>query len=705
MNDAPHLFISLGTSPAIVPEAVLLPGQGFAAVHVLTTERPEVSLVRAFFQQHAPAVELTITRVADFVDFTSEEDHFRFEEVMYRWFLDSRTKPDQRFVCVSGGFKTMSAAMQRAAAVLGAAEVFHVLADDCCTDPSGKRVPPSTIEEILQAKRDGHLHWIRLGPESGWPQFHSADATQYPLRITKQEGCVRWATAPDQRFREHLREIVQRSHRIASAWDRLPELPFTELATWSERELSWLHEPLDPDANEDRRWVAELPKIELHCHLGGFATHGELLQQVRAAAEHPEQLPPLEEPPPPPGWPLPAQPVTLTDYMRLGDANGSALLKDPGCLRKQCELLYRHLVEQNVLYAEIRCSPANYATAERSPWQVLEIIRDTFQRCMDASVAATASVAEPGPATASVAGGPPPEDQTEASRPVAGPPNPSPAARCFRPFHKDAPYHQTWRDLPHRHQTGATAFVTFRLKDSLPVARLRAWHKEHQAFLKAHPKPWSESTWRQYRRRFPSRLEDWLDEAHGACLLKPPMAAAAVEATLRQFDGTRYVLDEYVIMPNHVHALLKPLAPHTLTDILHSWKSYTAHAINRLLGRKGQLWEHESFDHLVRTREQLERLRRYIRENPAKAGLKSGYRLGKGIGLVYEEEQKSPPAGVAATVAATVPVAEAGPATASVAGAGSAPSPGLGASSATSQRLVATSPSSGTLAATPPCHV
>lgn len=380
-----HLFISLGTSPAIVPEAFLLPGAEFAAVHVLTTERPDVSLVRTFFQQHAPAVELTITRVADFVDFTSEEDHFRFEEVMYRWFLDSRTKPDQRFVCVSGGFKTMSAAMQRAAAVLGATEVFHVLADDCYSGADGRPRQPATIEEILQAKSDGHLHWIRLGPESGWPQLHSADATQYPLRITRQEGCVRWATAPDQRFREHLREIVQRSQRIAGAWDRLPELPFAELATWSERELSWLHEPLDPDANQDQRWVAALPKVELHCHLGGFATHGDLLRQVRAAAEHPGKLPPLNEPPLPEDWPLPARPVALSDYMKLGDATGSALLKDPGCLKKQCELLYRHFLEQNVLYAEVRCSPANYATAERSPWHVLSDIRRAFQHCMDES--------------------------------------------------------------------------------------------------------------------------------------------------------------------------------------------------------------------------------------------------------------------------------------------------------------------------------
>lgn len=383
VNPAPHLFISLGTSPAIVPEAFLLPETTFSAVHVLTTEKPDVSLAWQFFQRHAPQLPLTITRVAEFTDFTSETDHFRFEEVMYRWFLDSRTQPNQRYVCLSGGFKTMSAAMQKAAAVLGAAEVFHVLADNCYRDAEGKFRPPATLEEILNAKEKAQLHWIRLGPESGWPQFHAASADRYPLRITKDEACVRWATADDQRFHQHLAEIVERSHRIAGAWERLPELPFAELATRPAAELDWLNQPLDPHAPADQQWVASLPKIELHCHLGGFATHGPLLQQVRAAATNPDALPPLRDCTPPPAWPLPPQPCGLAAYMKLGDATGSALLKDPGCLRKQCQLLYAHFLEQKIHYAEVRCSPANYASAQRSPWQVLSDIRAAFQECMD----------------------------------------------------------------------------------------------------------------------------------------------------------------------------------------------------------------------------------------------------------------------------------------------------------------------------------
>jgi REP element-mobilizing transposase RayT len=98
--------------------------------------------------------------------------------------------------------------------------------------------------------------------------------------------------------------------------------------------------------------------------------------------------------------------------------------------------------------------------------------------------------------------------------------------------------------------------------------------------------------------------------------------AGIVHSALRYFEGQRYVLDEYVVMPNHVHVLVKPLPGHGLVAILHSWKSYTANQLNRRLGRTGQLWQHESYDHIVRSEAAREVIRRYIRENPAKVATK-----------------------------------------------------------------------------------
>lgn len=383
------LLVSLGTSPAIVQEAYLLPETEFAAVHVLTTERPEVELIQQFFELHAPQCPLTITRVADFADFGSEQDHFRFEEVLYRWILNSQTKPEERYICLSGGFKTMSAAMQKAAAVLGAAEVFHVLADSNYTGPRGDRRPPSSIEEVLEAEQAGQLHWIRLGPEAGWPQLRDCRSDDYQLEVVQEQSGVRSVRTADHEFSERLKAIVQRSHRIAGAWNQLNALPFSDLATWAEADLKWLGAPFEPASAVDRRWVDALPKVELHCHLGGFATSGELLDQVRAAADQPDALPPMQDIVLASDWPTPARPVGLECYRHLGDNNGSALLRDRGCLSRQCRLLYEHFLEQNLLHAEVRCSPANYADATRgrSPWIVLADIRESFQEAMTEAAA------------------------------------------------------------------------------------------------------------------------------------------------------------------------------------------------------------------------------------------------------------------------------------------------------------------------------
>jgi adenosine deaminase len=380
----PTLLCSVGTSWAVVPEAMhLLGAGGFDAVHVLTSSSPRVTPglqhLQAYLQRH-PVREFSISRLAGFAELNDERDHERFEEVLYRWMLAMAPDPGSRYVCLAGGYKTISAAVQKAAAVLGAAEVFHVL----CEPRFGSegKTEAQTLDEVEEACRSGAVRYVRLGPESGWPQLAALRADSYPLGWSG-EPPLRDVAAPDDRLRRRLRDIVERSHHIAGAWDRLSNLPFASLATCSRAQLDWLDNPLDPAA--DAAWVRALPKVELHCHLGGFATHGELLALVRAAAHLPHDLPQGGEPALPAGWPLPAEPLGLEAYMHLGDATGSRLLCDPGCLVRQCELLYQALVGDNVVYAEIRCSPANYAAAGRSAWDVLACIRDTFQRCMDES--------------------------------------------------------------------------------------------------------------------------------------------------------------------------------------------------------------------------------------------------------------------------------------------------------------------------------
>ncbi len=376
---APILLISLGTSQAIVPEAFLLPDTAFVEVHVLTTAGTHVSLIREWFRTR-PEVQLTITRVEGFDRLETQEDHNRFEEALFRWY-QTRSAGRHPHVCLSGGYKSMSAAMQKAAALFGAVEVFHVLLNAPVHEINqpGPKDLAVFSDEIERARREAKIHWVRLGGESGWPQFRKDAHGPFPLELTPIGENEFSAAEHPHDFRNRVASVVRQSQHIADAWDQLASLPFPHLATWAPQDLAWLQQPVDPVA--DRGWVAQLPKIELHCHLGGFATAGNSLMAVRAAHATPRG-PFNEAPSPAPGWPLPASPIPLDAYCHLGDANGTSLLKDPGCLKKQCELLYEHLIDQRVVYAEIRCSPANYITSDRSPWRVLSDIQGHFDRCM-----------------------------------------------------------------------------------------------------------------------------------------------------------------------------------------------------------------------------------------------------------------------------------------------------------------------------------
>lgn len=180
------------------------------------------------------------------------------------------------------------------------------------------------------------------------------------------------------------------------------------------------------------------------------------------------------------------------------------------------------------------------------------------------------------------------------------------------------------RTLPHWQQVGCTYFVTFRLADSLPQETLRQWQAEHDAGLRQHPAPHTDGEQREFHERFSERMQQWLDAGYGECWLRKPDISAVVEEALKHFSGERYVLNAYVIMPNHVHVLVTPHSVWRLDQIIHSWKSYSANQINKTLSRGGPVWQEEYFDHVVRNERSLDRFEAYIRQNPSQAGLHTG---------------------------------------------------------------------------------
>ena len=192
----------------------------------------------------------------------------------------------------------------------------------------------------------------------------------------------------------------------------------------------------------------------------------------------------------------------------------------------------------------------------------------------------------------------------------------------FNAFDPSEPVGNLLGNLPHWRQDGATYFVTFRTADSLPQEKLQQWLDEREEWLRKNPEPHSTAQRREYWERFPARFQYWLDQGHGACLLRQSKLRQVVEGALRHFDGTRYRLDEFVVMPNHVHVIVAPLGENLLSSVVHSWKSFTANKINEALHRRGAFWQKESFDHIVRSTDSLEKFRRYIEDNPKTAVVK-----------------------------------------------------------------------------------
>ncbi len=180
----------------------------------------------------------------------------------------------------------------------------------------------------------------------------------------------------------------------------------------------------------------------------------------------------------------------------------------------------------------------------------------------------------------------------------------------------------TQNRLPHWQQGGTWVFVTWRLGDSLPKAKLDQWNEERDNWCKRYPEPWDDKTEAEYHERFSRQIDIWLDQGSGSCVLKDPSNAKIVADALRHFDGKWYEIASFVVMPNHVHVMFRPLGRHTLVKIVKSWKGFTAREINKRIGKTRALWQDEYWDRLIRSERNFSKVEEYIRENPVNARLK-----------------------------------------------------------------------------------
>ena len=134
----------------------------------------------------------------------------------------------------------------------------------------------------------------------------------------------------------------------------------------------------------------------------------------------------------------------------------------------------------------------------------------------------------------------------------------------FRFYDPSDPATVTHRHLPHWGQAGATYFITWRTVDSIPKEKAQHWTRLREDWLRRNGVNRGDPDWRlkveempeelrREFRRFSRALDDEMDSCHGECLLREPGYGRIVAEALHHFDGDRYLLGSFVVMPNHVH--------------------------------------------------------------------------------------------------------------------------------------------------------
>jgi len=112
--------------------------------------------------------------------------------------------------------------------------------------------------------------------------------------------------------------------------------------------------------------------------------------------------------------------------------------------------------------------------------------------------------------------------------------------------------------LPHLESLNSTYFLTFRLAGSVPREVIESWkfeRKEISKRAKRQSRPHSEYEQERLKYLFSARIEKYLDRLHGECWLKNPVIAQMVVDALKYFEGTRYHLHAWCVMPNHLHVV------------------------------------------------------------------------------------------------------------------------------------------------------
>ncbi|HRT04793.1 MAG TPA: transposase [Kiritimatiellia bacterium] len=170
--------------------------------------------------------------------------------------------------------------------------------------------------------------------------------------------------------------------------------------------------------------------------------------------------------------------------------------------------------------------------------------------------------------------------------------------------------------LPHADQAGIVQFITYHLADSQPADVVERLSLE----LATLP-----SSQQDLHRR--KRIEEWMDAGYGSCLLRQPEMAAMLVENWRKYEGVRYELLAWVVMPNHAHVMIRLQEGMSLPKIVQAWKGYSGRKIAEFLRASGtawnapRIWHREYWDRFIRDARHFQNAMDYIHLNPVKAGL------------------------------------------------------------------------------------
>lgn len=174
----------------------------------------------------------------------------------------------------------------------------------------------------------------------------------------------------------------------------------------------------------------------------------------------------------------------------------------------------------------------------------------------------------------------------------------------------------THKNTPHLHQELTACFVTFRLKDSIPEEKYKKYFATINNNIKHGNFTGTEFDFLSFDS---NRYEQkFLDMGHGNCILKNPYIKDIVRDSLMHFDGIKYDIHSFVIMPNHVHILFSCREGFNIQNIIRAWKSFTAFTINKRNKTRGSIWDNKFWDRLIRNEQHYVNVLKYIKSNNPK---------------------------------------------------------------------------------------